>query len=163
MKYFAYGSNMSLLRLQERVPSALRIGTFLLNEHRLCFHKASNDGSAKCDAQQTNNINDVVIGALFEIDKHEKIHLDKAEGLGYGYDEKIVKVLNNSGEAFEALTYYAIKIDPTLKPYSWYLNHVITGANEINMPAHYLDMIQSIEYIEDPDHIRDAKQRAMYD
>ena len=162
MKYFAYGSNMSVLRLQERVPSALRVGIFLLNEHRLCFHKASNDGSAKCDAQQTNNINDVVIGALFEIDKNEKKYLDSAEGLGYGYDEKIVKVLNYSGEAFEALTYYAIKTDPTLKPYSWYLNHVITGANEINMPAHYLDTIQSIECIEDPDQIRDAKQRAMY-
>lgn len=162
MKYFAYGSNMSLLRLQARVPSALRIGIFELSEHRLCFHKASNDGSAKCDAQQTNNIDDVVIGALFEINRNEKIHLDKAEGLGYGYDEKIVKVLNYSGESFEALTYYAIKIDPRLKPYSWYLNHVITGANEINMPAHYLDMIHSIECIEDPDHIRDAKQRAMY-
>ncbi len=64
MKYFAYGSNMSISRLRERVPSAVRLGIFFLEGHRLCFHKASEDGSAKCDAYQTNNPNDEVIGAL---------------------------------------------------------------------------------------------------
>jgi len=38
MKYFAYGSNMSLLRLRARVPSAERIGMFTLVEHALRFH-----------------------------------------------------------------------------------------------------------------------------
>ena len=162
MKYFAYGSNMSLLRLRERVPSAENIGVFMLKEHQLRFHKTSKDGSGKCDAFQTNNNRDMVIGALFEINDDEKEALDRAEGLGYGYDEKIVNVLNDSGMSFEALTYYATKMDSSLKPYSWYLNHVVIGAKEINIPAQYLDAIQSIECIEDPDENRDAKQRAMY-
>jgi len=162
VKYFAYGSNMSFLRLQERVPSAVIIGAFLLKGHQLRFHKTSKDGSGKCDAYKTNSKDDVVIGALFEINENEKVHLDRAEDLGCGYDEKIVNVQNSSGEAFEALTYYAIKMDPSLKPYFWYLNHVVTGASEINVPVQYLNIIKSTVCIEDPDKNRDAKQRAMY-
>ncbi len=48
MKYFAYGSNMSLARLKGRVPSAKRLGMFCLRNHQLAFHKISKkDGSAK--------------------------------------------------------------------------------------------------------------------
>lgn len=162
MKYFAYGSNMSLLRLQERVPSAVKIGLFILKEHQLRFHKRSKDGSGKCDAFHTNITGDAVIGALFEINKGEKGALDRAEGLGYGYAEKFVNVQNHSGESFEAFTYYAIKTDSSLKPYSWYLNHVVIGAKETNVPTQYLAVIESIECTEDPDKKRDTEQRAMY-
>mgnify|MGYP005985878965 CR=1 FL=1 len=162
VKYFAYGSNMSLLRLQERVPSAQRIGVFLLKAHQLRFHMASEDGSGKCDAYKTNNEEDVVIGALFEMNANEKVYLDKAESVGYGYEEKIVKVHNKSGEVFNALIYIAMRVDPSLKPYYWYLNHVVTGAIEINISAQYLNVIQSTACIDDPDKNRDTKQRAIY-
>lgn len=162
MKYFAYGSNMSLSRLRERVPSSERIGIFILVEHELRFHKSSTDGSGKCDAYQTRKPSDVVIGALFEINEDEKSALDKAEGLGVGYKEKTVKVKNEFGDVFNAVTYYATKIDATLKPYSWYLNHVIVGAKETNVPDQYLNVIQSTESIKDLDTSRDAKQRAIH-
>ena len=162
VKYFAYGSNMSLLRLKERVPSAKKIGIVTLKNHQLRFNMSGNDGSGKCDSFQTNKSEDIVIGALFEINRDEKSTLDQAESLGVGYDEKIVSVQSNSGEVFEAFMYYAIKIDPALKPYSWYLNHVIIGAKEIKVPLNYLAVIESIECVEDPDKSRNAKQRAMY-
>jgi len=86
MKYFAYGSNMSLLRLRARVPNAERIGMFTLVEHSLRFHKWSRkDKSAKCDALFTGNPEYFVIGALFWIPREEKHPLDRAEGLGFGY------------------------------------------------------------------------------
>lgn len=162
VKYFAYGSNMSLLRLQERVPSAKSLEIVTLKNHQLRFNMSGDDGSGKCDSFQTNNSEDIVIGALFEISENEKGALDTAESLGYGYDEKLVFVQSGSGEVFEALTYYAIKIDASLKPYSWYLNHVIIGAKETQVPPSYLAVIESIECIDDPDENRDAKQRAMY-
>lgn len=162
MKYFAYGSNMSICRLQERVPSAMRIGAFYLSGHKLQFHMSSEDGSGKCDAEQTHNTDDVVIGALFEINENEKIHLDRAESLGYGYNEKIVPVNNISGEVFEALIYVAIRKDPTLKPYSWYLNHVVIGAIETNLPAKYLNEIHATQCIDDPNSKRDIQQRSIY-
>ncbi|WNC72863.1 gamma-glutamylcyclotransferase family protein [Thalassotalea psychrophila] len=162
MKYFAYGSNMSLVRLRERVPSAEKLGLFILEGHQLRFHNTGEDGSGKCDAFQTNSKKDIVIGALFEINKDEKSVLDNAESLGYGYNEKIVKVKNCSGEIFSAFTYYAIKIDSSLKPFYWYHNHVVIGAKETNVPSHYLAEILSIECIEDPDSKRDYQQRKMY-
>ncbi len=162
MKYFAYGSNMSLIRLQQRVPSAIKLEIVTLINHQLRFHMSSHDGSGKCDAFQTDNSEDSVIGALFEINENEKGILDHAESLGTGYDEKIVTVVSNSGETFKALIYCAIKIDTSLKPYSWYLNHVIIGAKETKLPLDYLAVIESTACLEDSDETRDTKERTMY-
>ncbi|NRB41787.1 MAG: gamma-glutamylcyclotransferase [Pseudomonadales bacterium] len=162
MKYFAYGSNMSLSRLTDRVPSAERLGMFMLDKHDLRFHKTGKDGSGKCDAYQTNNSEDSVMGAVFEIKECEKTSLDRAEALGNGYDQKVVSVHNNAGDVVKAITYYATRIDPSLKPYSWYLNHVTVGARETHVPEQYLHNIQRIECIEDSDKKRDAKERAIH-
>lgn len=164
MKYFAYGSNMSLLRLRARVPNAERIGMFTLMEHSLRFHKWSRkDKSAKCDALFTGNPEDFVIGALFEIPRDEKGPLDRAEGLGFGYDEKRVTVTDALGNSLDAFTYCATSTDPSLLPHSWYLNHVIVGARETGVPADYLDAISATRSQEDPDRKRDARERAIYD
>lgn len=163
MKYFAYGSNMSLPRLKERVPSAERIGMVTLVEHSLRFHKFSRrDGSAKCDALFTGNPDDCIIGALFEIPAREKGPLDSAEGLGFGYEEKRVTVTDAQGNSLEAFTYYATDTDPSLLPYSWYVHHVIYGAREIGVPADYLDTVLATKSREDPDRERDARERAIY-
>ena len=45
MKYFAYGSNMSLARLQERVPSARKLEIVTLKNHQLRFNMSGTDGS----------------------------------------------------------------------------------------------------------------------
>ena len=162
MKYFAYGSNMSLLRLQQRVPSAQKIGKVTLKNHQLRFNMSGKDGSGKCDSFETKNSEDAVIGALFEINENEKPILDKAESLGAGYNQKLVSVQNDLGEVFEALIYCAIRIDPSLKPFSWYLNHVIVGAKETALSVDYLAIIESVECIEDPNKEREEKERAMY-
>ena len=162
MNYFAYGSNMSLARLRQRVPSAKRIGLFILEQHALRFHKVSHDGSAKCDAYYTGNAEDKIIGALFHIDIGEKPNLDRAEGLGMGYDEKTVSVFSEEGVYMEATTYYATQIDPKLKPYGWYLNHVVIGAKETGIKGQYLVRIKNTDCIEDTDKARDKKQRAIH-
>lgn len=115
---------------------------FTLVEHALRFQKWSRkDKSAKCDALFTGNPEDVVIGALFEIPRAEKRPLDKAEGLGFGYDEKRVTVTDALGNSVDAFTYCATSTDPSLLPHSWYVNHVIVGAKETGVPADYLDAI----------------------
>lgn len=163
IKYFAYGSNMSLSRLRERTPSAKRIGIYTLGAHTLRFHKVSRDKSAKCDAFHTQNPNDFIVGVLFEIETAEKKDLDKAEGLGLAYEEKIVVVVDDEGVEVSATTYYATEIDATLKPYSWYKNHVLIGAKEAALPEFYIQNIDAVECIEDPDQARAAQQRAIHD
>ncbi|WP_230208805.1 gamma-glutamylcyclotransferase family protein [Solemya velum gill symbiont] len=162
MKYFAYGSNMSLARLRGRTPSANRLGIYTLREHSLRFHKISHDGSGKCDAFHTKCPDDFVIGAVFQISLDEKPDLDYAEGLGYGYEEKLVSIVDADGNSIEALTYYATKIDPDIKTYTWYLNHVLIGAREVGLPNSYIQTIQAIDCIEDPDAERDVIQRAIH-
>lgn len=163
MYYFAYGSNMAVARLRERVPSANSLGRYVLKEHDLRFHKSGKDGSAKCNALFTANPEHVIYGVLFEIDAQHKQSLDKAEGLGHGYDQKEVVVLADDESFVRATTYVATKIDENLKPYSWYVNHALIGANEASLPPDYIEQkIKSVEIDEDGDTERDAKQRAIH-
>lgn len=161
MKYFAYGSNMSLARLRQRVPSAAVIGVYSLAGHALRFHKSGQDGSAKCDAFYTG-ADDQLYGVLFDIDLNEKAALDRAEGLGVGYGEKVVQLQNENGDYVEAITYYALQIDDSLKPYRWYVNHVVMGAREARLPLDYLRIIEFVESVDDLDTARDIRERELY-
>jgi gamma-glutamylcyclotransferase len=161
--YFAYGSNMSISRLRQRAPSASRVGVCTLQYHDLRYHKKSADGSGKCDAYQTGKPNDFIIGSLFTIEPREKPLLDSAEGLGAGYEEKQVSLVIDSGKSVVAVMYYATAIDETLRPYSWYLQHVIIGANESKCLSSYVRRIKATETIKDEDWERDARERAIHD
>ncbi len=100
VRYFAYGSNMLTARLRERVPSATAIGIGQLLGHALRWDKRSwQDGSGKCDAEATSRNDDVVWGVLFELDPEDKPALDKAEGVGAGYLEKMVSERVDGGRA----------------------------------------------------------------
>ena len=122
----------------------------------------SEDGSGKCDALFTGQPEDCVTGVLFEISDSGKESLDKAEGLGCGYQYKVVAVIDAQGNIFDAVTYYATRTDPALVPYSWYLYHVIYGATEAELPAEYLAAIKAGTSVEDPDRERDARVRGIY-
>ena len=162
MKYFAYGSNMSLARLQQRTPGARRLRSCILPGHVLRFHKAGRDGSGKCDAFHTGNPQDRVMGALFELCPEQKPALDRVEGLGRGYAVTVVLLHVGPGNRVEALTEYATAFDPLLKPYTWYKQHVLVGAREIRLPASYVAQIDRIDGLEDPDRLRNARERAIH-
>lgn len=154
---------MSISRLTARVPSAVSLGHHVLWEHDLRFHKVSSDGSGKCDAFHSGCETDTVHGVLFEICPSEKPGLDSVEGLGFGYDEKIVAVISRSGALIESFTYVATHIEENLTPYSWYLNHVLVGAREAFLPEPYIQSrIRSVQSREDSDRERDAQQRAIH-
>jgi len=162
MLYFAYGSNMSIRRLRERAPSARFIAVCTLTKHELKFHKASEDGSGKCDAAETGNNDNSVTGVVFEIRESEKIDLDRKEGLGFGYEERVVEVTSTEGGVLQATMYYAKKLDPSLKPYYWYKEHVLKGAKENGLPEHYIQSIESIESGADPKQERHETEMAIY-
>ncbi|MEO1964603.1 gamma-glutamylcyclotransferase family protein [Hyphomonas sp.] len=160
--YFAYGSNMSTARLRKRMPSCKPLGKATLPGHTLRFHKRSTDKSGKCNAFACDN-GDGVVGVLFSFDPSERIKLDKAEGVGNGYEHAIVTVINDEGRRRKVLTYIATPdyIDEDLRPYGWYKEFVLAGGNEHGLPVEYINKyIKSVEAIEDPDQKRDEKQRA---
>jgi hypothetical protein len=157
MKFFAYGSNMLTRRLRapDRCPDAKYLSTATLAGYALRFHKISGDGSGKCNAVKTGNAADVVHGALFEVNTANKSQLGKAEGLGKGYQESGVQVVSPEGTV-SAFTFLADPdaIDETLKPYDWYVDLVIAGAKEHNLPADYIEMLNRVESIKDTNDAR---------
>jgi gamma-glutamylcyclotransferase (GGCT)/AIG2-like uncharacterized protein YtfP len=164
-EYFAYGSNMATARLRERMPSAKPLGVATLSGHELRFHKRSKDGSGKCNAFATDDNTSAVVGVLFSFDPAERRKLDEAEGAGKGYDAITVTVVNDKGRRRKVLTYIATSeaIDESLKPYSWYRDHVLAGALEHGLPQDYIDgHIANAQAVADPDVARAARERAMH-
>lgn len=162
MKYFAYGSNMSLPRLRARVPSAEVHGVFELRAHVLRFHKVGMDGTAKCDAYFTGESADRVEGVVYVLDPNEVAALDKAEGLGNGYIKQTVELFDQQGRATQAFTYVATKVDASLRPLCWYRQHVVAGAKERGLSEDYLSAIESVEVIRDVDADRLRRELAVY-
>ena len=171
--YFAYGSNMSERRLQKRVPSAKVVGTGILKNHCLTFHKPSIDESGKCTIECCKS--DEVYGVLFKINRDEECRLDKAEGVckanpSKGYKPKCVKieVLDSKSENYEcgetvcAKTYKATKLCQNLKPYTWYKQHVLVGAIEQNLPPYYINYLISFKAAKDCCKKREARELSIY-
>lgn len=154
--YFAYGSNMCTPRLRARTPSARAVATGLVAGRRLTFDKVSGDGSGKCDACSGGTDGDRVHGVVFEIAFAEKPTLDRAEGLGAGYDDEIVEVAAPAG-TLHAVSYVATRKNAALSPYHWYKRLVLAGASEHKLPAEYVSRIETIPSVEDPDDARRAE------
>ena len=160
--YFAYGSNMSLQRLHQRVSAVRMVSVARLDHHILKFHKKSDDGSGKCDAYYVDNPEENVYGIVFEL-KISQLHiLDRYEGLGEGYEQKSVQVGTPDSGTLGALTYYATEIDSSLKPYQWYKEHVLYGANEHNLPKNYINQIENVAAIPDLNASRHEKELRIY-
>lgn len=157
--YFAYRSNMSTTRLRERMPSCKPLGIATLLGYELRFHKRSKDNSGKCNAYATDDPDDSVVGVLFSFDPKERLKLDKAEGVGNGYDHANVTVVNDKGRRRKVLTYVATAdyIDDALQPFDWYMDFVLAGAEEHALPDEF---IRSVAPIPDPNKGRDKRERA---
>jgi hypothetical protein len=147
---FAFGSNLLIERLQQRAPSAAVVSAASLSEHALRWHKRSKDGSGKCDALHTGAGIDVVWGVVFRIADAERAALDLAEGLGRGYVHKQV-VVQAGPHQIEALMYSATDVDPNLRPYHWYKAYVVAGARQHSLPSDYIQRIEGVVSIPDPD------------
>ena len=162
MLYFAYGSNMSTRRIRQRVPSAQPLSVGVLDGHRLAFHKVGRDGSAKCDALVSPNVGECLYGVVYRIDPAHRARLDAAEGLGNGYQCKTVALRLADGTRATAFTYYATHIDPSLRPYPWYKEHVLRGAREHGLPGPHIAEIAGIPTVDDHDPARQVLESAVY-
>jgi|GEM_PF-83449 len=145
MYYFAYGSNMFTYRLEKRVGRVEVIDIFKLPRYTLRFNKVSIDGSLKANIEK--NDKDNVFGVLFKINPSRKVELDKAEGLGKGYIIIEIEIERlDTNEKIKAFTYVADKIDNSNanKPYDWYVELILLGAQEHKLPKEYIYKIKAI-------------------
>lgn len=160
MYYFAYGSNLSSKRLNERI-NAKKIINIKLTKYKLAFHKISKDLSGKCDIEYTGNEKDFVLGVLYKINKSEEYILDRIEGKGFGYDSQEIEVKFND-KTIKAKTYIATNINKSLKPFDWYMNHIIIGAKENNFEQVYIKYLESVPFTIDKNKERKEKELSVY-
>lgn len=148
MKIFAYGSNMNLDRLKERVPSANKLLNVFIKSYTIKCNKISTDGSSKANIVETGNDDDIVWGVIFEIDGSEKSNLDEYE---QGYNDSILSFLDSENNPHEAQVYIADEsaINDDLLPYDWYKEYIVSGAKENDLPKEYIEKLEAIKFIED--------------
>lgn len=59
-------------------------------------------------------------------------------------------------------TYISTNKPPGLRPYHWYKQHVLAGAQEAHPPAGYIAAIERVESIEDTDSASVAREGGIY-
>jgi AIG2-like family len=157
VRYLAYGSNLHPLRLTDRVPSARLLGSRFVPGWSLHFHKRSNvDGSGKCSIAVPGN---GVYAAVYQFERAHKLRLDEIEGLGDGYEEKLIDIAD-FGPCY---TYVATPshIGAALRPYDWYRDLVILGCEAHGFPEDYVRSVRAVEAVTDTDTARLHRERAL--
>jgi hypothetical protein len=159
---FAYGSNLTLARIEERIGKVAIVTIGKLEGHALRFHKIGRDGSGKADAYATGRAEDEVWGAVYEFSAGTKRRLDRFEGLGTEYLDTEIEVITAAG-VLRAHAYRARpdRIDETLLPFDWYHRFVLHGARAHGLPADYVAALSRAAVRVDPDRTRAERALAL--
>ena len=101
-------------------------------------------------------------GVVYDLLGQEKPSLDKHEGLGRGYHTEEIRVITEDGET-GAYTYVAddSAFDDSLEPYSWYKELVVEGAKRHSLPTKYIEQLECVNAVEDPDREREERNRGL--
>jgi gamma-glutamylcyclotransferase len=147
IKYFAYGSNMSVTRMIKRGVTPLSRTQGILNNYVLKFNKKSSKGDWSF-ANIEESEGDAVEGIIFEIRESHLEKLDKFEGAPVHYRREKINV-SSCGNKIECITYIAQKdyIVEGLKPTDDYMKFLIEGSSLLS--PDYQKMLTSIFYSKD--------------
>nr|CAD7445126.1 unnamed protein product [Timema bartmani] len=128
-----------------------------LNNYRLDFNAPSYKTWGGCPATIVPHKNKHVWGAVWEIDKASLPDLDRQEGVHEGiYFPIQVNVTSPHGEVFECVSYQLVNTPPFLdegeilpvhrRPSQIYLQVIIGGAKESQLPAEYIRELENIPH-----------------
>lgn len=142
--YFAYGSNLNTKQLVDRINSIPKARRCRLPDYRLEFNKLSIKGGVRANIIPSPH--DETWGAIFLFGSTDFDTMDRHEGVPDGhYRHERVTVICDDHVPVEALTYVAGRqfvVEPAPPP-SWYLNLIIEGAKQFNLPADYIAKIEA--------------------
>ena len=143
--YFAYGSNLLVARLQERVPGATTRGIGHLADHRLVCDKVGRDGSAKANLVRHPEAR--VWGALYDLPRGGLDRLDPFEG---GYRRTEVEIQIAQGPRIVAVTYVSERRSDDTTPFDWYRAMMVDGGRAHGLPEDYLELLAALPSRPDP-------------
>ena len=134
------------------MSSAQLLGTSTLPGYDLRFNKTGRkDGSGKCTL--VSGYSEVHL-AIYELREAERPLLDRAEGLGSGYDHLS---LNIDGFG-PCSTYIAASnaINDELQPFDWYRELVFLGCVFNDFPSAYTGSVKRVSAVEDTNSARSS-------
>ena len=134
MRYFAYGSNMDALQMQDRCPTARPLGTALLSHHRFQL-----DGRGF--ATVTPCVGSSVHGIVWEITETDEASLDWYEEVPNLYVKQHHFV--SFGDEGESMLVYASTDHSSQSGRSAYLERIISVAEENHFPGDYVRELRS--------------------
>ena len=142
MKYFAYGSNLTLKQMKDRCPGARKIGIGRLYGYEICFPRKSSSREGKGVASIYEKGGRFVEGVLFKLTSSDWNRLDKYEDVPNSYIRKSVTISMDDGTEIPAETYSAVPMKGApFKPSTKYLNLIISGAEENGLSRDYINKL----------------------
>ncbi|KAL7640037.1 UNVERIFIED_CONTAM: hypothetical protein RMT77_009451 [Armadillidium vulgare] len=144
--YFAYGSNLLSKRIHINNPSAEKLCVAVLEGYELDFGNFSSRWNGAV-ATITEKINNQVFGVLWTLKLEDLLNLDRQEGVKNRiYHPLEVSVKTLEGNIHKARTYQLTTGNKSVqRPSLVYLNVIIQGAVEHNLPKKYIEDLRQIE------------------
>lgn len=141
--YFAYGSNLSMCRMESRTGPIRQKQVCVLKGYRLAFNKQGDNGDIYANIIIESDRK--VWGVIYLCDSAAMAKLDVPEGVAMGhYRRQPVPVVTTSGETVEAVAYVAQPnyVCKEGRPSDGYLGKILKGAEEHGLPDEYIRSIE---------------------
>ncbi|XP_030025203.1 gamma-glutamylcyclotransferase isoform X2 [Manduca sexta] len=154
--YYAYGSNLLKKRIHINNPSAVFLGIGRLDGHQLDFIKYSEHWRGT-SATIVPTEKSCVWGAIWRLHNRDMPALDKQEGVDTNwYFAKTVDVVTPDGNTVQCRTYQQTinpelrkegeELPPERRPCITYLDCIINGAKECELPEDYIEELKKIPH-----------------
>ena len=146
--YFAYGSNMNQLQMQERCPQSILVGKAVLYEYKIDFTIYSEKRQCGCaDIVPSPALE--VWGLLYSVNDSDRRALDMFEGHPIHYQRCTVVVFDDVGVSHNAFSYEVVNKHPvTLKTSKHYLGLLHEAALQHNFPESYLKTLTTFRTVD---------------
>lgn len=141
--YFGFASNLKTSLLEERIGNAVQdaIPGRLVN-YGFRFNKQNEDGSARANIISSEE--EDVHGVIYQIDQKQYDVLFKTEP---GFRLMEVSVETDRGN-IEALTFISDADVEDIYPSELYLQTILEGAKEHELPEEYVDFIKCLAIVD---------------
>lgn len=140
--YFAYASNMNRRQMAQRAGALAEEKLARLDNYELNFEKIARGGTGTANIAPAEG--KTVWGVLYRVTEQQLKALDRFEGVPEHYRRSEVTVVDGDGNKVAAQVYLARKVRKGLKPDRLYLQRIIQGAEEHNLPADYIEELKKI-------------------
>ena len=140
--YFAYGSNMSAVRMKQRLGWEASRRAATLRDFQLVFDQAGFNDLSWSPANIRSEQGGLVEGMVYEVEEKDLKILDGYEKY---YQRLEVKVMAAQEEKLDAVTYLSLKSRWEKPPTQEYLNFLLDGKSFLS--REYFDELSRIQVI----------------